>query len=91
MNPENQLQTETKTESQLQSLSYAARAGLFLIRGYQKWISPILGANCRFRPTCSRYTYEAIEKYGIIKGTWKGFLRILRCNPFSPGGDDPLE
>lgn len=45
---------------------------------------------CRFRPTCSEYTYQAVEKYGIIKGLWIGFKRILRCNPFNKGGWDPL-
>lgn len=71
-------------------MSLAARGGLRLIRFYQKWISPLLGANCRFQPTCSQYTFEAIEKYGVFKGGWKGFWRIMRCNPFSRGGSDPV-
>ncbi|MBU0731404.1 membrane protein insertion efficiency factor YidD [Patescibacteria group bacterium] len=68
---------------------------LFLIRVYQKTISPDHGIfsettpyGCRFHPTCSEYTYQAIEKYGIIKGVGKGSWRILRCNPFSKGGVD---
>lgn len=45
---------------------------------------------CRFTPTCSQYTYEAVEKYGVFRGLWKGLLRILRCHPWSKGGADPL-
>ncbi|MDN5280198.1 MAG: uncharacterized protein PWR01_4163 [Clostridiales bacterium] len=71
--------------------TFAARVGLNFIRFYQKWISPLLGANCRFQPTCSQYTFEAIEKYGFFKGSWMGFWRIMRCNPFSRGGSDPVK
>lgn len=46
---------------------------------------------CRFSPTCSEYTYQAIEKYGILAGSWKGFKRILRCHPWSKGGWDPVD
>lgn len=63
---------------------------LFIIF-YQKNISPGLGTNCKYEPTCSEYTKQAIEKYGVIKGLIKGFKRILRCNPFSKGGYDPLK
>ena len=62
-----------------------------LIEFYQKNISPMLGHYCKFEPTCSEYTKQAIEKCGIIKGTIKGIKRILRCNPFSKGGYDPLK
>ncbi len=48
-------------------------------------------AACRFRPTCSEYTYQAIERYGIILGGWKGLGRILRCHPWAEGGNDPLK
>lgn len=58
---------------------------------YQKAISPFLGSNCRFYPTCSAYTIEAIHKYGSIKGTFLGVKRILRCHPFNKGGYDPLK
>ena len=58
---------------------------LSLIRFYQKVISPAFPARCRFRPTCSRYAYEAITKYGAIKGGWLALKRILRCHPFNQG------
>ena len=64
---------------------------IILINFYQKAISPWLGPRCKFEPTCSEYTKQAIEKYGATKGTIKGIKRILRCNPFSKGGYDPLE
>lgn len=64
---------------------------IILIVFYQKHISPMLGKNCKFEPTCSEYTKQAIDKYGVIKGSIKGFFRILRCNPFSKGGYDPLK
>lgn len=61
-----------------------------MIRFYQWAISPLLGSNCRFYPTCSRYTYEAIETHGVVKGIYLGFRRILKCHPFHPGGIDPV-
>jgi uncharacterized protein len=64
--------------------------GLALIRFYQLTLSKALPPSCRFEPSCSHYTYEAIDKYGLIKGSWMGFKRILRCNPFNPGGYDPV-
>jgi putative membrane protein insertion efficiency factor len=63
---------------------------LILIRGYQRFISPLFPRHCRFYPTCSAYCYEAIVKYGPFKGTWLGIKRILRCHPFNPGGYDPV-
>jgi putative membrane protein insertion efficiency factor len=63
---------------------------LLLIRFYQHWISPLLGSNCRFYPTCSHYTYEAIERYGVRKGGILGLRRIARCHPWNPGGFDPV-
>ena len=62
---------------------------LALIRFYQRAISPMFPPSCRFTPTCSHYTYEAIEKYGVVKGGWLGVKRISRCHPFNPGGSDP--
>jgi len=68
---------------------------LSLIRLYQKtWFCrlPIFGEGiCRFTPTCSEYTYQAIEKYGILKGCILGLRRIIRCHPFSKGGKDPVK
>lgn len=63
---------------------------IYLIEKYQKYISPILGKNCKYYPSCSEYTKQAIEKYGALKGSFLGIWRILRCNPFSKGGYDPL-
>jgi uncharacterized protein len=63
---------------------------LALIRGYQLLLSPFLGQNCRFYPTCSSYMQEAIERYGVIKGLWLGVRRLLRCHPWNPGGVDPV-
>jgi len=57
-----------------------------LIKFYQKFISPNFGKNCRFYPSCSVYTVEAIEKYGLVKGLKKGVWRVLRCHPFNKGG-----
>ena len=61
-----------------------------LIKFYQKAISPVFPHTCRFYPTCSNYSIEAIEKYGIFKGGLMSIWRILRCNPFNPGGYDPV-
>lgn len=61
-----------------------------LIDLYQGWISPLLGRHCRFRPTCSEYTKEALRKHGVLKGLYFGLTRIVRCNPFSSGGYDPV-
>ena len=59
------------------------------VRFYQRWISPCLPDMCRFEPSCSQYFIEAVQKYGPLKGTLKGIWRILRCNPWNPGGYDP--
>jgi hypothetical protein len=64
---------------------------LALIRLYQSVISPLLPADtCRFYPSCSHYGYRAIYRYGVLKGGWMALKRILRCNPFNPGGFDPV-
>ncbi len=64
---------------------------IYLIKFYQKFISPIFPPSCRFYPTCSQYSLEAFQKYGVFKGFYKSAWRILRCNPFNKGGYDPLE
>lgn len=61
-----------------------------LIIFYQKALSPYFGPRCRFIPSCSSYTLQAVQKYGVIKGVGKGLWRIVRCNPFNPGGYDPV-
>jgi uncharacterized protein len=63
---------------------------LAMIRFYKRFISPALPPACRFTPTCSEYTYQAIEKYGVMRGSWLGMKRIARCNPFTQGGYDPV-
>jgi putative membrane protein insertion efficiency factor len=60
------------------------------IRGYQLVISPHMPPTCRYVPSCSQYTVEAIEKYGVAKGGWMGTKRVARCNPFVKGGYDPV-
>ncbi|MEA2464156.1 MAG: uncharacterized protein QOJ98_1903 [Acidobacteriota bacterium] len=66
------------------------RIPLFLLRGYKRFISPLLPPMCRFEPTCSMYTMQAVEKYGTLRGTWLGVRRLARCHPFNPGGWDPV-
>jgi len=63
---------------------------LALIRAYQYLLRPLLGANCRFYPSCSDYAREAVEKYGALKGAWLALRRISRCHPYHPGGFDPV-
>ncbi|MDR1855363.1 MAG: membrane protein insertion efficiency factor YidD [Azoarcus sp.] len=60
------------------------------IRGYQLFISPLLGQRCRFYPSCSNYALEAIEVHGALKGAWLALKRIARCHPWHPGGVDPV-
>lgn len=64
---------------------------LLIIKAYQRWLSPGIAQNvCKYYPTCSHYGYQAIYKYGLIKGGWLTIKRIARCNPFSEGGIDPI-
>lgn len=60
------------------------------IRGYQLAVSPLLGPRCRFYPSCSQYALEALERFGVLRGTYLAARRLLRCHPFHPGGYDPV-
>jgi len=66
------------------------RAVALLIRGYQVTVSPLLPSVCRYQPSCSQYTLDAVERYGALRGVWLGTKRIARCHPFHPGGYDPV-
>ena len=61
-----------------------------LLRGYKRFLSPLLPPMCRFEPTCSIYMMQAIEKYGAVRGVWLGIRRLSRCHVFNPGGWDPV-
>jgi len=63
---------------------------ILLIRFYKIAISPLFPSSCRFQPTCSQYTLEAVQRYGALKGSWLGMKRIARCHPLHPGGYDPV-
>jgi uncharacterized protein len=63
---------------------------LAMLRAYQLALSPALGPACRFEPSCSEYTRQAIERHGAVIGLWRGAGRLLRCHPFHPGGWDPV-
>jgi uncharacterized protein len=67
-----------------------AKVLMTLVRAYQWTLSPLLGARCRFYPSCSCYAHEALERHGALRGTWLAAKRLLRCQPFSPGGYDPV-
>ena len=73
-----------KSKSTLQKIIVA------MIYAYKRWLSPLLGNNCRFQPTCSSYAIEAINCYGVIKGCWLAGKRILKCHPLNAGGEDPV-
>lgn len=63
---------------------------IYLVKGYQVSLSPLLPPSCRYFPSCSAYAVEALEKHGAIRGSWLAARRILRCHPFRPGGFDPV-
>lgn len=63
---------------------------ILLLRGYKLAISPLLGQRCRFYPSCSTYTMEAVDRFGVLRGGWLGVCRIARCHPLHPGGPDPV-
>ncbi|TYK65798.1 membrane protein insertion efficiency factor YidD [Colwellia echini] len=60
------------------------------LKSYQRFLSPLLGSNCRFTPTCSSYAIEAVDRFGVIKGSWLASKRILKCHPLNEGGEDPV-
>jgi len=64
--------------------------GLWLLRGYKRWISPAFPPSCRYVPTCSEYAMEAVERYGVVRGGAMAAWRLLRCHPFATGGLDPV-
>ncbi|TVO72519.1 membrane protein insertion efficiency factor YidD [Sedimenticola selenatireducens] len=66
------------------------RLVLWLLKGYGYVISPLLGNNCRYYPSCSAYAREAVELHGVARGLWLGLRRVLRCHPFHEGGVDPV-
>ena len=72
-------------------LSVGKAIAIWPLRIYKRYLSPLKGApSCRFHPTCSSYAVQAIEEHGALKGSWMGFLRVMRCHPFHPGGYDPV-
>jgi putative membrane protein insertion efficiency factor len=82
-------EADTEASDEAQGSSIASRLALKLIRGYQR-LSKFTPPSCRFSPTCSEYTRQAIVRYGFMKGAALGAWRICRCNPFVEGGDDPV-
>lgn len=72
------------------NISPFGKVAILLIRFYQKYVSPLLGQHCRFYPSCSQYTLEAIQEWGFFKGSYLGLKRIIRCHPLNPGGFDPI-
>ncbi|GAA4061602.1 membrane protein insertion efficiency factor YidD [Actinomadura miaoliensis] len=71
-------------------ISLAARLLVLLVRAYRRFLSPLLGQQCRFHPTCSAYGLEALQTHGALRGTWLTVRRIGRCHPFNRGGYDPV-
>ena len=63
---------------------------LLMLRGYKRFISPLLPPACRFEPTCSIYMMQAVQRFGVFRGVWMGTKRLLRCQPFCKGGHDPV-
>ncbi len=70
--------------------SFLSILAVFIVRMYQNFISPFLGKNCRFYPTCSEYYIQAVRTYGFFRGSFLGVKRIVKCGPWNPGGYDPV-
>jgi putative membrane protein insertion efficiency factor len=71
--------------------SIGRRAGIVAIQAYRRVLSPLFAGSCRYEPSCSVYTEQAIERYGLLKGGWMGVRRIASCGPWRPGGYDPVK
>ena len=71
--------------------AFLAKFCIYIVRFYQKYISPLKGPTGRFYPTCSQYSLDAFKKYGLLKGMYLSIKRILKCHPFHPGGYDPVK
>ena len=88
---ERSVTTETNSVSATQTYSWGLRTALFALNCYKSYLSPWFAGSCRFEPTCSRYAYEAIERFGVARGMWLGTKRLLRCHPLSRKfGHDPV-
>jgi len=64
---------------------------IFMVEAYRLLVSPLLGPACRFEPTCSQYAKDAIARYGVFQGILRAVVRLLKCHPFHPGGEDPVK
>ena len=82
--------TRTADKPPAESIPLLRRPFVLAIRAYQRFLSPLLPPSCRFHPTCSEYTRQAIVRHGVIKGMALGIVRLLKCHPFHPGGFDPV-
>ena len=82
--------TSTEDTPPATTWSPLAWVAIFMVRFYQRLLSPMLPPSCRYSPTCSQYTLTALRRYGFFRGGWLGFRRIMRCHPFRPGGYDPV-
>lgn len=84
------LRVESPTLARTGRPGRAARAVIVLLAAYQRVVSPLLGPNCRFHPSCSRYAIEAVGAHGVLRGGWLALRRLSRCHPFHEGGLDPV-
>jgi len=81
----------TPAEAQNPPRSFAVRTALFALSFYKTYLSIVFAGTCKYDPTCSRYAYEAIDRFGVLRGGWLGLKRLLRCHPFSGRfGYDPV-